>query len=120
MTQISRLSDADYAAVAELYSAHIKATGKGSVPAEDFPAILGDELFRRAFEGGFWGPKGTIPGFPPAGYEDLVVRGVQVRGTTGPGGHVYELFVDGALVATEDGGPTFDTVAFAKRHGYDI
>lgn len=117
---IAHVSDADYIAIGKAFTDHVKATGKGSVPANEWPALLGDALFRRAFEGGYWGPRGTIAGFPPAGFDDLVVRGAQVRGTSGRNGITYELFVDGVLVATEEGGPTFDTVAFAARHGQAI
>lgn len=117
---IAHLSSAEYAAIAKAYSERLIATGKGSVEFGDWPSILGDKLFRTAFEGGYFGPKGTIPGFPPKGYEDLVVKGVQVAGTTDDQGIRYDLYVDGEIVATEHGSGDFDTVAFAKRHGQDI
>ena len=115
---IAHVSDADYEAIGKAYAEYITANGTASVPAGSWPDVLGPSLFARAVEGGYFGPKGTLAGFP---YGDLVVKGVQVSGTNdGQGGFVYTLTVDGEVVATETGDGNFDTVAFAKRHGQSI
>jgi hypothetical protein len=112
-TEIAHLEPDQYTEIARLYGLRLAATGKGSVEAGDWPDILGADLFAQAVEGGYFGPKGTVPGLP---YGDLTVKGVQVSGTDG----TYTLYADGVVIATEDGGGDFDTVAFAKRHGYVI
>jgi hypothetical protein len=120
---IASVSETDLAAIAKAYSEKLIASGKNSVEFSDWPNILGDALFTRAFEGGYFGPKGTIAGFPPGKYADLKVKGVQVTTETGTGGTNWAvLYVDGVEVARENAGSDgkFDTVAFAARHGQQI
>ena len=115
---IAHVSTEDYLLIGEAYTKFITQHHKASVTAQEWPEVLGADLFKRAVKGGYFGPVGTVPGLD---YGVATVEGAQVRGTSQDDGTIlYELFVDGKVIATETGGGDFDTVAFAKRHGQDI
>lgn len=117
----SHLTDKQYAEIGAKFTAYVTDRGKASVETSEWRAVLGDDLFEAALDGGYFGPPGTVPGLD---YGDGKQEGAQVRVTQPDDGSpsYAELFVNGEVVAKENvtnpGG--FDSVAFAKKHGVDI
>ena len=115
MTDRIVLTDAELAEIARAYGDYQQANGTGSVPVEALSTIIPSDLYRRAVDSGYWGAPGTV-----AGIDYGASRFTGVQGTNDDGTITYTLFVDGVAVASEVGSNTFDTAAFAARHGVTI